>query len=80
MKNSITEPPGSRLAKQAHRRTNVLELPQTVAKAKPALALASAMRAYRSVDDMVHELRALVRLAIGRKAQPSAVTYDAQTL
>jgi len=57
MKNSITEPPGSRLAKQAHRRTNVLELPQTVAKAKPALALASAMRAYRSVDDMVHELR-----------------------
>jgi transposase len=31
-------------------------------------------------EDMVHDLRALLRLAVGRNAEPSAVIYDAQTL
>jgi len=31
-------------------------------------------------EDMVHDLRALLRAAAGRNAQPSAVIYDGQTL
>ena len=57
MKNSITEPPGSRLAKQAHKRRSVITLPQISPAAQPALASDFPVRAYRSVDDMVHELR-----------------------
>ena len=58
MKNSITEPPGSRLGKQVNRRKNVSLSPQkNVALAKAPVVANSNMRSYRSVDDMVHELR-----------------------
>jgi len=56
MKNSITEPPGSRLAEQA---PQLKKLPKesSVTLVTPSPVMDSAVPAYRSVDDMVHELR-----------------------
>lgn len=64
MKNSISEPPGSRLAKQStssrhtFNRNGVIHFPETtLARARSARVHALPLRAYPSVDDMVHELR-----------------------
>jgi ornithine decarboxylase len=93
MKNSTIEPPGSRLAKQIHKRKNVVTLPKekTVTLVNQANALDNTVANFRSVDDMVHEMRpempvyclrpstiaATVRLFL--KAFPGDVLYAVKT-
>src|SRR4051812_26958351 len=53
MKNTISEPPGRNL-----RRQSVISLSQTTVYQAPSVIEGdSARHAYRSVDDMVHEMR-----------------------
>ena len=56
MKNSTTEPPGPRLAKRAHKLQKISQ-DTAVSLTTPRQVTGSAVPSYRSVDDMVHELR-----------------------
>ena len=57
MKNTISEPPGRQNLAKIARRSNVIPLHKVRLKPAPSILEELPLRAYSSVDDMVHELR-----------------------
>src|SRR5208337_1120704 len=75
MKNQISEPPGARPAlQQVERRPNVIPLPSLPLSAPlpPLQEEISPARIYRSVDDMVHDMRPEVPVQCLRPATIAA--------